>query len=626
MLRRDAVVVLVLLATAFVVELPIFAGGWLTYFDNPAHIAEYHALAGEGASGWTNIAFAGISLDTLHSPVLWHVLSSLSGTSLLGTVYALFTALGLAAPAIAIYLVARRRAAWPWAALLAYVVLIQHSSIVGTASASGGMWPFYLASGAWILLADRLARDSTAPRDRAAIAALLAFIGLVHLYVLEAAVLLVVVHAAWTVATRRDRLRALLGRDAIACLLALAASAIYWLPVAVGAPGFPAPQNLSPELLGKLLVLPTDTIDLLSNRMTTSSLPGYVELVPILALLAAGVAGARHVRRAGDRLPGYGVAVALAVIGALLLADPLQTHALGPNSWRFLYFVRLGAALAAIPWLATLPEPHRRAAVVAAVPIVASGWLWGAPLAADVPADDSAAMTDVRGLWTWLRDHGDGHRVYVQDTFAAPPLDSPLVRSHVLALTLHETGSEPLGAYYGIIPSTTVRYLGSEFGALFGTRIDYQRIPPGAPIHSPLASWNATRLVTSTPEDSAGLARAGWHELARSGRFTVFAEAQPGPLLPMGTRDRSGVLALDVDGDTPLAVAYHAFWTIEDGPPGAHLVQGDHGRLAIVGVPPGAHHVVLAYKPPRVWPISAVGWLGIVAMTLVGARRRQEQT
>jgi len=164
----DAGVVATLAATALVIGLPILTGGWLTYFDNPAHLAEIHSLAGEGASGWSRIGFCGLSLDTLHSPLWWRSLAVLAKWGApLEMLYAALTCVGLAAPAIALYAVARRRCPRLPAAALAYLLLIQRPALVGTSSATGGMWTFYLACAAligWPIAWQAIGRAGATPR------------------------------------------------------------------------------------------------------------------------------------------------------------------------------------------------------------------------------------------------------------------------------------------------------------------------------------------------------------------------------------------------------------------------------------------------------------------------------
>ena len=591
--RADTLAVLALLATAFVAGAPILTGGYLTYLDNPPHLAELHA----GGAGWSYIAFAGLSLDTLHSPLFWRALAHTG--PLLEPLYATLVCLAIAAPPLALYRVARRRVAPLPALLLAYVLLVQRDTLVGSAAATGGMWTFYLAAAAWLLLADELARPD-GDRRVPAIAALLGFIGLTHLYIAEAAALLVLVHVVW----RRGR--GLRG-DALACLLALAAAAAYWGPMAlVNGLGFRAPQNLALGDLARLLLLPTDTIHLLAGA-PIETLPLGLEAIPILVLLAAGVVGA--VRARGDRLARYGAAIAVVVLVLLAIAPALDLRLLGPNSWRFLYIVRLGAALAALPLLARVPAAPRLLPAVAVV-LAASGALWGLPLRRAVPPSDGREMADVRALWQWLATHARGERVYLQDTFYAPPYDATLVRSHVLALTLHEAGVEPLGPYYGILPSASSAATTSEFGTLFGRRFARRA---GEGVMLPTAAWAVTHVVTSDATSAALL--AGYGREAAFGRFTVFAPPAE-PLAPRGTPD-GDTLAFELTGPTITAVAYHPFWRVREG--NAQLVADPRGRIALVG----AGHVVIEYAPPTTWPASVAGWLGIAALWL---RRRRRAT
>lgn len=584
--------VVALVAAAFVIGIPILDGGYRTYLDNGPHLAELYA----GGSGWSQIAFAGLSLDTLHSPIFWRALGHAG--PLLEPAYAGLVCLAVAAPALAVYRVARRRTAPLPALVLAYIVLVQRSTLVGSASATGGMWTFYLAAAAWILLADELAR---ADRRIPAIAALLGFIGLTHLYVLQAAVILALVHAGWQLVARRART---LRGDALACLLAAAAAAAYWVPMAlVHGLGFDEPQNLPIGDLARLLVTPTDTIHILAGS-PLATLPLGIEAVPMIALLAAGAVGAVYAirNRRDDALPIYGMAVALVVAAALALAPSLELRMLGPNSWRFLYFIRLGAALAAIPLVARLPSAARLVPVVAVV-AVASGWLWGAPLRDEVPP--AAAMADVRALWSWLGANARGERVYLQDTFYVPPINSPLLNSHVLALTLHESGAEPLGPYYGILPSATAAETRSELGAIFGRPVMPRAFKS---IALPTAAWGVTKVVTGNNAMAALLSRSGYPRVAAFGRFTVFATPAE-PLAPRGTRD-GNTLAFDLTGPTITAVAYHPFWRVREGD--AQLLADPKGRIALVG----AGHIVIEYAPPTVWPASVAGWLGILALWL----------
>jgi hypothetical protein len=647
--RADALAVAVLAVTAFVIGLPILTDGYLTYFDNAPHLAEIHSLAGDGADGWSRIGFAGVAIDTLHSPVFWRGLAALDRLGVdIERVYAVCVCVGLAAPALAVFAVARRRLPRGWAFALAYLVLVQRTAIVGTASASGGMWTFYLACAGLILLADRLARPTTGRRDVVAIAALLGFIGLTHLFVLVGAALLVAVHAAWAVLALRHRaaedpgrprLVALARRDAIAGALAVVASAAYWFPQLGATADLPETQTLALGQLARLLVTPTDVLALTSAADGASALPAYLECIPLVGLLALGAGGALLVRRRdADPLPAYGALLAGLVLFLLVCSTQRPISLLGPVPWRFLYLARVGAALAALPLLVRLaarlearratgrmtPLSGRPPVVAAAAAIaVASGLLWGAPLRRDVASADGPEMRDVDALWTWLRANvpPNAGRVFIQDTFGADPVTDPLATSHVLALTLDRTGVEPLGPFYGVIPAATVVFVRGEFGLLFGGQLTFMRDGTRV-LNAPVGSWDVALVVTATREAADTLRDYGWERVHAAGRFTIWRH-EPAHRAPVGViQGRYLTVELDEpDGSATIANAYHRYWRVVRGPDATTLSRSPSGRLTIGGLPPGAHTIILEYKPPPVWAASAVGWLAI-ALGAFAARRK----
>lgn len=616
-----------LLLAATVLSWPILRDGWRTYLDNPGHIAEIRSLAADGWSGWSPIGFAGFSLDALHSPLFWRGLALLLRAGLpLPPLYAACVVLGVAAPALALFAVARRRTATLPAGLLASLLLIQRPTLVGTAAATGGMWAFYIASGLLILLADRLTRPTFRRRDVAAIAALLGLIGLTHLFVLVAAVLLMATVSLWSAFTApRPLLFRRLRRDGLAALIAVAIAMPYWLPMLLTF-GYDArpPQNLRIAELAQLLVLPTDVIDVLSHSARFSgatALPFAIEALPVVLLLLLGLLAVRPAwRERAAPLPLVGVLFACVIAILLLVARPLHLTLLGPVSWRFLYFVRVGCALAAI---ALLPRLTSRALVVGGfVAVLAATPLFVRPLAAQVAEPQSPELQEVAALWQSLAAHKGAAtaRVYVQDTFMTPPLDAALARSHLLALTTAETGIATVGAQYGVVPSSTAPFVRSEFGRLFGAF-------PGSPALSPqvlaqrIGQFAVDTIVTATPEAAAWLTTTGLVQLQQQfGRFHVF-RVLPLPTsatlrLPLVAAD---TLVLDVDAQAgqPIALshAFHPFWSVAEGPLSAQLVAGDAGLMTLVGLPPGRQHVVLRYEPPTgTWAVGLAGWLAVILL------------
>lgn len=613
-------------AYALLLCLPIWQGGWLTYLDNPAHVAEIRSLAAEGWGGWSPFAFAGLSLDALHSPVIWRGLALLTRWGVpLGWTYPLCVTLGVAAPAWAMFTVARRQRSAEWALVVAWLVLIQRPSLVGTASATGGMWAFHLGIGGLILLSDRLTRPRSEGPQTAVIALLLGAIGLTHLFVLVAAALMVAV----ALVLRQVPWRVVLGAGALGAAMA----SPYVIPVlAASGASFRPPQNLAWDQLAQLLVLPTDVIDLVTHSpwfSAESAVPWSLESVPMVALLAWGVVGAWRARTQGPRIAQLGAILAVVVIALLLLAHPLRLTFLGPVSWRFLAVVRVAAALAAAGALpvgvASAPATAKWRAA-SAVAVVASAWLWGAPLNREAPRTQDHEMKDVSALWTWLHAHPQPRgRVYLQDTFMTPPYGEALVRSHVLTLTYAEAGVEALGPMYGIIPSATANHTVSELGQLFGAPVSLLAHDPDR-LRRQMQTFDVTRLVTASPRAEAAVTATGLlTPVTRIGRFAVSDGPSTWPQLPgdpmppvradtLSPQVLEATVSPDNEGTATLSHAFHPFWRVVRGPPGTTLEPSRHGLITL-RLPPGTHAVSLRYEPPAgLWWVSLLGLAGALAL------------
>jgi hypothetical protein len=635
-----------LLATSLVIARPVlWGGGVLTYLDNPAHLAEAYSLAHDAYNGWSEVAYVGYPLGTLHSPLWYGLLAGLGRLGLpLDALYALMAWLGFVAPSLSLYAVARRRLRPAISAALAYLLLIQRPAVVGLGSALGGMWTFHLAAGSLILLADRMARPLRGGRQLAWVAGLLALSGLTHLFALVPAGVLVVYHALRAAVRRPGRLPALGG----AVLLAAVASAVYWLPVLL-APEHRTffPQHLDGRLLAARIFLPTRMIGLLVGRLDALSIPSslyYTDALPLVLLVGGGIAGVfvRRGRDPGDGLPLSGSVLGLAVLYLVLIIGPLlQTTLLGPVSWRLIFYARVGFALGAIPLLSRLATARRRplprpALAALAVLAVGSGAWWGQPLAALVTPADGDEMSEVRALWSGLRARRQASwgRVYLQDTMFTAPYNRYLGMAHVLALTARETGVRQLGASYTIVPFRTGRWTSSEVGLMFGR-------PLQTPAHlgrmlSKMRLANATHLVTANPVLGDKLALTPpFKRLFSAGRFALLrldgAESRwVEPTVPgvrLGPVEfRTGRIRLAVDcppGRCELLAktGYSPYWRLE-GPPGARLRGRTDGLMALQGLPPGRHWMALTYRPPRLpLLLSGAGWLLVLGLA-VGARLR----
>jgi len=661
--RADAAAVAVLLLTGLVIGLPFLRGGVGTYLDNPVHLAEIHSLAHDSARGWSGIAFCGFPLGTLHSPLWFGGLAAAARAGLPATgLYAFCAWLGFCLPPLVLYFVARRSLPVLASAALAYVLLVQKSSIAGISSAFAGMWTFFIAAAALLALIDRLASPGRrTARDLGVIALLTAFTALTHVFVIWAMAGLALIHAAARLRRRSDQgLRRTMAGEWGAMALGLMAAAAYWMPSALARDSLQFFRwDLPPEQFIAVLLLPVDMHGMLLGGRALPATLAYTDALPVLALVAAGVAGgvlaARRVRGGGPAGAGsgreiaslYGAALALLFLTLTLLAESLPAGSLGPVSWRHHYTIRLGLGLAAIPLLVRWSRPagftkaasvrparpagRRVLLIAAALAAIASGFWWNRPLAERIPRQDDADVRSAGALLEWLRAHADDTwgRVYLQDTFLAPPPGSALFESHLLARTAEKTGVRQLGAYYRLMPFATSAWTKSDQGVLYNR----------PPVHSGedleylvnrMRASNATHLVTCVPGLGQRLAGTGQFTLLHEiGRFGILHRRQSTSQwsLPLSegcvietTQYALGDIELVCRNEVPgasllVAESYHSFWKL-DGPAGARL-EPLNGLMRLRELPAGQSRLKLRYEPPR-WPagLSAAAFGLILCLLL----------
>jgi len=469
-------------------------------------------------------------------------------------------------------------------------------------------------------------------------------IGLTHLFALVPLCLLFFWHSLRRLLGGSEGERALLP-ELGAGLLGALASALYWLPAAASLGQTPfTPQHLEIPRLLRRLVLPTDVLVLLGAGSTLPPLSWarlLVESLPMFALVGLGVAGVYFRVRNGESRQ-YGLPMAGLMLAAIVLATVTGSTALGPLSWRMLYFVRVGLALAAIATcgMLALHAPRwlrrRRAAWIGAAGALGLAFLSSAPLGAVVADRAGPEMTEVRELWRWLRDHrrDDWGRVYLQDTFMTPPLDRMLRFSHVLALSAREAGVHQLGPYYGVVPYPTGRWTAGEFGRLFAGRVVSSR--DLRQLMVAMERSNATHLVVSDPVLAARLRGTPvFTSLARVGRFEVLQEdryASSWAVAAEGDatleRIQAGHLRLRLTqperaAPVLLKIAYHPSWRAA---PGAHadLAPEPDGLMRIENLSARGGTLDLLYRAPVLprW-LSGVGWIAVLGLASWPAVRRE---
>jgi len=640
--KTDVVAVLFLVAAALVVSWPILAGGYLTYADNAAHIAEIYALAFENGGGWSDIAFCGFPIGTLHSPLWYGSVAALVRAGVpAGFLYALALFIGFIAPPLALYFVARRQLRPLTAGFLAYLMLVQRPSLVGLGTPLAGMWTYYIAAALFVALVWRLGRETRSARDLVWVGTLVGLIGITHLFLVVPVAVVAAVHLVRSV-LRRVRPGALALQFSFA-LVGIIASAAYWLPMALSSESTVfSPQNLSPSMALARLFLPTDVVELVKGEAPEISARLVLEALPMWGLIALGVWGAFVWRRRKNETSLYGFWVAVIMLVLIAFVAPAtNARVFGPASWRLLYFVRIGLALGAIPVLAAAetrwaPLARRRIALPAAAAGIALCFWCGSPLRAETPASRSDEMTEVRQLWDWLsKNKNDGWgRVYIQDTFMTPPLGADLGESHILALTSRETGVRQLGSYYGVVPYKTKVWTMGQVGLLYGLRIagpdDIREL------RDRMNATHATHLVVSDPTLGIQIQRtSAFGLLVRVGRFSVFERRDTVSdwVTPIGHEAvvdaieyRTGAVDCRVSQNpsgTALLVAtsYHPFWRLA-GPENARLTEDPSGLMRVENIPGGDHRIELSYDAPE-WPkwVAVAGWLALVLLSYLPIKR-----
>lgn len=647
----DSATALWLLSCALLLAWPVWTGGAASYLDNPVHLAEIYALAAS-PSHWIDIGFMGAPVGNLHSPLWTGLLSSAVRLGLpLEPAYSALLIVGLAAPALALFAGARRQMSTPGAGLAAYVLLIQRPALAGVESPLGGMYPFYLGMALCMVLAHMLARPGSSARFLAGLAALVGVIGLTHTFALLVAGLV------GALAVARLGGQGLWRRTAVVAAalgLGALASASYWLqPLLDGQAVQRSPQNLDAEKLLRLLVFPHDLVAMLSRRPAVDWQLWGLDGAVMATLLLAGLAGAAlQLRSALNRtateptaMLGLGLSGILA--GLLFFMLPETTlPLLGPVSWRFLYPLRLGLALAALPLLARWPAIQRgaqtrRPALAAVAALLTAGCLlWGWPLRQQVAPANSAELAEVSGLWSYLRTHSaaDWGRVYLQNTYQTEPLQqqdgSPnlLAQSHVLALTSYNSGVRQLGPYYGVTPYAT-DWSASAHDNLFGVPTEQPRV--FAHTLKWLVRSGCSHLVLADPRLLSGFVALGLEPLWRAGRFALLQLPRsqwPGSAPGHGAAAQvdyrqahrlvAAIQLAQPGGQVRLPVAWSPHWQLE-APQGLEIRADKMGLTVVRGQSAGNYTMILEYVAPKLgfW-VSTAAWLAVVALAVLPRRRR----
>jgi hypothetical protein len=638
--RGDAWAVLGLVSSALVISWPILGGAYLTYVDNAVHLAEIRELA-SGGNGWSEIAFGGFPLATLHSPLWYPLLAWLTRQGVpLHPLYAACLVLGFLAPPVAIFGVARRRMTAARAGALSHLVLIQSPMIWGIGSPLAGMWTNAFAAALLIVLADLYARERLTPGEHLGAAFLLGLAVLTHLFVLPLVCLLVIITTG--VHYRAGRLTLVeFRRRGVGYFVAALASAKYWLTFLwVNNENATPLQAFRPVHILARLLLPADPMYLGDDRLREAIRTDLylTDALPLVLLIVLGLCGFFRHKSAEDALGRVGFWLATALLAGLLIHRYHPLRFLGPVSWRLVDWVRFGLAFSAMALIRTMSVPwlekhaSRNAVLAGTCGVALSAW-WGAPLRRDAAQDMTRELGRIESLWAWLGHNArpEWGRIYLQDTFGWRWREGGLAQSHILVLTAEHTHLPQLGTYYGIVPYG-LRWTLSEFNSLYSFRE-----PSEAWLKEAMNKTNAGVLVTSSEDVGAHVGKmSGFTQLYRAAEFIVWRldDATDHPISELTPANhvtnvafKRGDIRFNLVADYPSSrvlakTEWHAWWRLE-GIPRAWLRESPEGFLVIDDIPAGTFSVHLFYQPSALPSrISACGWGFLAAWALFLQTRR----
>lgn len=627
----DAFFVGIFLLLATIIALPGLGERLITHSDNPAHIAEIRDLARVDSNGWSDLAYAGFPLHILQPPAIFGALSNLTRLGFpLERLYEFSCILGLAAPAAAVFLLARVRLSAFWAFALASTVLFYRGSLY----ALDGMFSFGLASAALVLTLGLLVRPTRNLQHTALLAALVAFIGLAHMYVTIALVYLAFVHAMFSIRQPDERSR--LRYDVPAFLLGMIAAAAYWLPNVLSGTRPPNPFSGMPisglvlEALKKVvsrLVTVSAPVDPTMGRwgQVTSDPIFYMDIFLQVFVLLAVVAGISKMVRSRDAAPRYGAALGLMIVGLMFAQAVIPVPFLGPQAERLLYVAKLGFAIAAIPGFQLLAQKLSGSVVyriMVGALLLAHVWMFNRLEEHQITKLRSSDIVDLERTWAWLseRKHPGWGRLYIQNTSGVRDLSS----SHILTRTAEVTGVEQIGNFYGHTPYDRPEY----WDPMIPT--DPQTVDR---VLAVMDRANATHLLLVDPALSDLFARDNRLKmLVQHGRYIIFERVGKGSQWSdvvegagevATMRVAPGRIRLNIEGSVAKIVvkeSFHPFWRV--APPNAATLESGPAGAMIASLPrqQSASTIELLYAPPVLpfW-LSVAGWLMILGLLIKSA-------
>lgn len=618
----DLIASLTLVLVAAIIALPALRAELLANSDNPVHLAEIRDLARGVGNGWSELGFCGFPLQMLQPPLTFGGLALLTRWGIpLEPLYQFALVASLIAPGLALYWVARRQLGAGLALILAVSLPLYRSSISGEASAFSGMFSFYFAASALLLLAAVLVRPSRTLKDFVEVAALAGFIGATHMYVTVALVYLGLVHSVWSL--RNRVLTSRLYWDLPALALGALVAACYWLPNLLAR----TPAERLADPIGRV-VIRFFTASAHSTATTPPGLLTRLSLDPVahadsllqIAMAVLIVLALRHAWRASDDLPRYCVSLGAVLVFAMCLRALTGVALLGPTGTRLLFVTKMALLVSCAPFLAEVTARFSKRAMLFASAAIGVGLSFVSQrvVAREILPRDNEDLTRVHAMWSWIKAHRSPSwgRIYVQDTFGAP-IGNALDHSHLLVRTAELTGAEQIGAYYGLTPYWRPWLLVDTFA-------------PGAyePAIPALDRGNVTHLLIVNA-DTAQLTGEPLKELVRFGRYALlerprttsgWASVSHGAGSVSVLRREPGKISLSTSGapaELLVSESFHPFWRAE--PPASARIHSDSLGLMRVEKMTSADDLELVFAPPRLpkylslFGVSLIAGLAVLA-------------
>ena len=615
-----------LLLCAIISSWPLWSGRWQRYMDNPVHLSEILELAAENS--WSELAFCGMPLTTLHSPLWYGIAAQLVRIGVpADTLYVFLLITGFVTPALSLYIVGRRRNR-AWQGLLAgWLWLMLPFHISGFASALAGMWTFHLGCGGLILLADALTDKKMRPLR---VGMILAVIGLTHIFTLVAAVLLIILH--WVMIAVQDDNKTMLIKYVGICAVAALASMPYWAPILIATDVNAAgQQTLTPPRLFLRIIAPTEMLSLILRKNPIEAVRFDLYLIDALPSIALWIMAIVSFRKSRNSLAVLSIMFSTLILLALLLAPLFHNPLLGPVSWRYVSFIYVGLALCTLQ--IQLPQNYlqskTRIAVIATMLVFFSAVL-GLPLRDKQISAVRTDLADLKATWQWLEKNSDPSwgRLYVQDTYTGR-LNHSLGVSHIAILTHQYSGLPQIGSYYGVNPYPTGKWTNGEFKKLFGNHtlnIDELNGRSSAAASGAILlshpKWK--KLLDTHPHYQQHFEQGRFSVWVRNdaSSFVRWAHPTDYPLSIQITQKRPDSFEVSIDTETTswlalTSIAYHPWWKPNSDTDEIKIKEGPMGLMLLQGSSPGSHRFSLEWQAPR-WPVifGISGWLGMLLLAL----------